>query len=213
MDPLRVAVMLESAQLMDITCMDLLGNCSKAYLEYLSRLEPSLYDLASSAPAITWYYLAESVSQPTSLTSSIHVQPTTTYDDCPRDLDILLVGGPLPRHRPASASNLLRQSVGQGRVGKIFTTGFGSLWLASARVIDGKKVTTSRDFIHLASKMHPEVEWLDQRWTCDGNLWTSGGANAGMKIHAGLTGEYLSSNSSSGRACACQVTLVEDTVS
>jgi hypothetical protein len=49
-----------------------------------------------------------------------------------------------------------------------------------AGCLDGKKATTNRGALGLAKQMHPQVEWLDQRWVIDGNVWTSGAAGAGM---------------------------------
>jgi len=51
------------------------------------------------------------------------------------------------------------------------------------RVLDRKRATTNRGFLAAARELHPQVEWLDQRWVTDTSgpchLWTTGGAGAG----------------------------------
>ena len=103
--------------------------------------------------------------------------PTVTYDDAPRDLDILIVGGPMPTFRPAAAERYLKEAF--GKIGVVMTTCVGALWVASAGVLKGKKCTTNREALEMARHLYPETEWIDARWVVDGNLWTSGGAGAG----------------------------------
>ena len=111
------------------------------------------------------------------MTPTMKIVPTDTYDDAPRDLDVLIIGGPLPSHRPASADKFMKEATEKTKL--IMTTCVGSLWLASSGVMNGKKATTNRFALPMAKEMYPEVEWLDQRWVTDGKLWTSGGAGAG----------------------------------
>ena len=65
------------------------------------------------------------------------------------------------------------------RTKTVMTTCIGSIWLASSGVLKGMKATTNRGFLPMAKKMHPEIDWQDQRWVVDGKLWTSGDAGAG----------------------------------
>jgi transcriptional regulator GlxA family with amidase domain len=73
----------------------------------------------------------------------------------------------------------------------IMTTCIGSMWLASAGVLDGKKATTNRGALPFAKQMHPEVDWQDERWTVDGKFWTSGGASAGIDMIATYVMEHF----------------------
>jgi transcriptional regulator GlxA family with amidase domain len=118
-----------------------------------------------------------STLEPTNMTPSVKVVPTITYDDAPRNLDILLIGGPMPSHRPAAADKFMKEAVKETK--NILTTCTGAMWLASSGVLDGKKATTNRLFLGMAKQMYPNVEWMDQRWVVDGSIWTSGGAFAG----------------------------------
>jgi len=81
------------------------------------------------------------------------------------------------------------------------TTCTGSLWLASAGVLEGKKCTTNRGFLGPAKEMHPGSVWLDQAWVVEekpfdgpggkGELWTSGAAACGESFLYILTSVEL----------------------
>lgn len=141
------------------------------------RLVPKAYD-------IEFLYISSSL-EPARTTPSVQVTPTHTYETAPRDLDILLIAGPSPSHRPAGSIEFLREAFLRTKV--IFTVCTGSLWLASAGVLKGRKATTNRMFIPIAKQLYPDVEWLDQRWTVDeegpgAKLWIAGAASHG-KTH------------------------------
>jgi transcriptional regulator GlxA family with amidase domain len=177
MAPLQIGVMLEEVQLADIACIDLLGNISSDNREVLGQFAPP--DLAANAVEMKFHYISSTL-EPTSMTPSIKVIPTMTYDDAPRGLDVLLIGGPMPSHRPAGADEFMKEAVKETK--NILTTCTGAMWLASSGVLDGKKATTNRLFLGMAAKMYPDVEWQDQRWVVDGKFWTSGGAFAGKSL-------------------------------
>ena len=166
--------MLEEVQLADIACIDLLGSISHDRLLALGDLASP--DLRAHAVEMKFHYISSSLS-PTNMTSSVCVMPTITYDDAPRDLDILLIGGPMPSHRPKAADRFMKEAARETKC--IMTTCTGAMWLASSGVLDGKRATTNKMFLGMAREMYPGVEWLDQRWVVDGEIWTSGGAFAG----------------------------------
>ena len=165
---------MEAVQLTDIACIDILGNLSAKTVETMAAF--GLPDFKHVAPSMDWHFLSTTL-EPAEITPDMHVVPTVTYDDAPRDLDILIIGGPLPNHRPAAADKFLKEAFPKTKV--VMTTCVGSLWLASSGVIDGMKATTNREALEMAKQWHPNVEWLDQRWVVDGKLWTAGGAQAG----------------------------------
>ena len=174
---LRMAVMLETVQLVDIAGADLFGTISQPYVQQLAAIGmPSFVD---AAPEIEFFFLGSEL-KPTMVTPGIMYTPSHTYDDCPRDLDILLVGGPAPNHRPKAADKFMKEAYPQTKL--VFTTCVGSLWLASAGVMKGKQATTNREFLPMAKSLFPDVDWLDQRWVVDGKLWTAGGAGAGIEM-------------------------------
>jgi len=174
MAPFQIGVMMDHVQLSDISCIDLFGNMSTQYIQLSEEFGTS--GLKTLSTDMVFHYIATSLD-PTFVTPSMKFIPTVTYDDAHRDLDILIIGGPLPSFRPAAADKFLKEAAEKTKV--IMTTCVGSMWLASAGVLDGKKATTNRGALEMARALHPKVEWLDQRWVVDGKLWTAGGAGAG----------------------------------
>ncbi|TDZ39502.1 Isonitrile hydratase [Colletotrichum trifolii] len=185
---LRIGVMLEAVQLSDIMGIDLIGNLSLEYYNKIKELDPEFTQFAGLAPDIKFYFISSTL-EPAEMTPGLKFVPNITYDDCPRDLDLVLIGGPLPSHRPPQADKFMKEAFAKTRVW--LTTCIGSPWLASAGVLRGKKATANREFLDFAKKIHPETEWLDQRWVVDekeydgegkGELWTAGGAGAGLSM-------------------------------
>lgn len=180
---LQIGIVAEEVQMTDIVCVDLFGNCETQYVRDTVVL--SGQDNVASARNMTFHWIASTL-EPTRMTPGIKFKPTMTYDDCPRDLDILIIGGPMPTHRPEAARKFMREMFTKTKI--VMTTCVGSWWLADAGVLQGHKCTTNREALHLVKKQHPEIEWLDQRWVVDqkpgGELWTAGGAQAGETISA-----------------------------
>lgn len=167
---------MENVQLADITCIDVLGNLSAQYVKEVATSGFVSEEFIPLAPEMEWHFLSTTL-EPAFLTPSMKIVPTVTYDDAPRDLDVLIIGGSPPYHRPVSADKFMKEAAEKTKI--IMTTCIGSLWLASSGVLNRKKATTNRGALQLAKQMYPEVEWQDQRWVTDGKLWTSGGAGAG----------------------------------
>lgn len=182
---------MESIQLADVTGIDILGNLSRSHYEQGITFDSSFLEFAKDPVAMTFYYIGTTL-EPTEASPSIKYLPNTTYDDCPRDLDILIIGGPLPTHRPPQADRFMKEAWPKTRVW--LTTCLGSMWLASTGLLDGMKATTNRGLLGVAKNAHPEVEWLDQKWVRtnkaydgpdgEGELWTSGGAAVGTEMIA-----------------------------
>lgn len=113
----------------------------------------------------------------------MYVRPTHTYATAPRDLDILLLGGPNPATVKEESLSFLKEASKQTKV--ILTTCTGAMWLARSGVLEGKKATTNRVMLDVASKMFPGTEWVDRRWVVDAGcfdgaeIWTAGGAGCG----------------------------------
>jgi len=133
---------------------------------------------------MTFHYISTSL-EPAMMTPSIKFIPTCTYETAPRDLDVLIIGGPLITHRPAAADKFLKEAATQTKL--IMTVCTGAMWLASAGVLNGRKATTNRSTLGIAKQLYPEVDWQDERWTVDGKFWTSGGAGAGVD----MVGTYI----------------------
>lgn len=119
---------MEAVQLSDIMGIDILGNCSKDYAKFCSALPGFDNAFVERGTDMVFHYLATTL-EPAEMTPSVRILPTVTYDDAPRDLDILFIGGCLPTHRPASADKFLKEQ--KSKI--IMTTCIGSLWLASGQ--------------------------------------------------------------------------------
>jgi transcriptional regulator GlxA family with amidase domain len=189
---LRIGVMLETVQLSDIMGIDLLGNLSQEYLQSIQSFAPSYGAFVPQAVEMEFFYLATTL-EPSRMTPGLKFVPNMTYDDCPRDLDIVVVGGPMFTHRPAPADRFIKEAWPKTRVW--LTTCTGSMWLASTGLLDGLKATTNREGMWAAKEMHPDVKWQDQRWVVEekpfdgegkGELWTAGGAGAGKFAFSGV---------------------------
>ncbi|KAK4451091.1 isonitrile hydratase [Podospora aff. communis PSN243] len=200
--PLRICVLLEEVQLADIIGIDIFGNLSRPYISAFSALDPRCAQWLPHALDIQFFYIATTLdpasttppqaSQPSS-TAGFKFLPNATYDTCPRDLDIVLIGGPLPSHRPPQAEKFMKEAWGKTRVW--MTTCIGSLWLASTGLLEGRRATTNKEVLDAAPGIYPKTEWLRQRWVVDekewdggdgrkGELWTAGGAGAGIDMIA-----------------------------
>lgn len=179
--------MIERVQLTDVTCIDLLGNISTDYIDVCANeVDEAMGAMRPLATDIKFHYLSSTL-EPATMTPDMKILPTVTYDDAPRDLDILVIGGPPISHRPAASIRFLKEASEKTKV--IMTTCIGSMWLAAAGVLDGKQATTNRGFLGMAKKIRPQVNWQDQRWVVDDSgkfkHWTSGGAAAGKSIVLG----------------------------
>ncbi|PNS14552.1 Valine--tRNA ligase [Sphaceloma murrayae] len=182
--PLQIAVLAEKVQFTDVAGADILSNLSASYVRDLASMLPTVAPLLAFAPEMTFHWPSSTLS-PFITTANCSFTPTCTYDDCPRDIDVLIIGGPVLTSRPEGAARLMREVWDQGKA-SVLTTCVGSIWLADALGdrLKGKKMTTNRGFIPTARGMHGGAEWLDQRWVVDegGRLWTAGGAGAGIDM-------------------------------
>lgn len=75
-------------------------------------------------------------------------------------------------------AEFIKKHVKDGKV--LFTTCTGALAIASTGVLDGKRATVNHDLLEMAKVIVPAVNWEKKQWVVDGNLWTAGGACAGM---------------------------------
>ncbi|OLN97391.1 Isonitrile hydratase 2 [Colletotrichum chlorophyti] len=187
-ESIRIGVMQEGAQLADIMGIDFFGNLSRDYYTMAKDFDPEIAEKFDHPIDVKIYYISSTL-EPTVMTTGLKFVPDFTYDTCPRDLDIVFIPGTSPLQRPPQADRFMKEAFPKTRVW--MTTCLGSLWLASAGVLKGKKCTTNREFLKMAGEVHPDTEWLSQRWVVEdkeyegegkGELWTSGGAGAGLSM-------------------------------
>lgn len=184
--PLRVGVLFEETQMTDLAGLDILGNLTPKAIDMVSSIQPAFKSLKQFAVPMEFLYISSSLDLAWT-TPEMHIKPTHTYTNAPRDLDILLLGGPDPTAVKEESLNFLREASKQTNV--ILTTCTGAMWLAKAGLLDGKKATTNRVLLDVAKHMMPQAEWLDQRWVVEkghfegAQIWTSGGAGCGELIY------------------------------
>ncbi|CAH0023702.1 unnamed protein product [Clonostachys rhizophaga] len=188
---LRIGVMMDTVQLSDVMGADILAGFRLETMKQAAAFAPELVgDVVQYAPDMELFYLSSTLD-PTETTMGLKYVPNMTYDDCPRDLDIVLIGGPWPTHRPAAADKFMKEAWEKTPVW--LTTCTGSLWLASSGVLKGYKATTNRSFIPTAQQLSPDVEWVTQRWVTGPKpytgesslkpaLWTAGAAYCGIDM-------------------------------
>lgn len=121
----------------------------------------------------------------------IPVTPTTTFAECPRDVDVLFVPGGLDGTIAALDDNetvaFLRE---MGRKAR-YVTGVctGTLLLGAAGLLQGKRATGHwyiRDLLPLFGAVRS-----DDRVVMDGNVVTGGGATAGLDFGLALGARLL----------------------
>lgn len=180
--PLRVGVFFEQVQMLDLAGLDMLGAHTPEILAISIELDHAFKPLLAHATPMEFLYISSSL-ETSWMTPKTLVQPTHTYENAPRDLDILLIGGPNPATVAPASLEFLKEASLKTKV--IMTTCTGAMWLARSGVLDGKKATTNRAMIPRAVALIPQVEWVDQRWVVEkGNfegaeIWTAGGAGCG----------------------------------
>ena len=179
--PLRIGVFFEEVQMFDLAGLDIFGSQTPEMMAMSVSLDASFEPLMAHTTPMEFLYIA---SGETSLvTSKMPVKPTHTYENAPRDLDILLIGGPDPATVSPANLEFLQEASLKTKV--IMTTCTGTVWLAKSGVFDGKQATTNRAMIPLAKTMAPNVEWVDQRWVIEkghfegAEIWTAGAAGCG----------------------------------
>ncbi|RYO02204.1 hypothetical protein AA0120_g611 [Alternaria tenuissima] len=180
--PIRVGVLYEETQMTDLAGLDLLGNLTPQTINLIATMNPQFASMVPHAIPMDFLYISSSMDS-AHVTPDMYVRPTHTYATAPRDLDILLLGGPNPATVKEESLSFLKEASKQTKV--ILTTCTGAMWLARSGVLQGKKATTNRVMLDVASKMFPGTEWVDRRWVVDGGcfdgaeIWTAGGAGCG----------------------------------
>ncbi|EEP76180.1 conserved hypothetical protein [Uncinocarpus reesii 1704] len=110
------------------------------------------------------------------------VVPTHTYDNPPKDIDVLLVPGGVGNRDPRVLEPVskLIQDLYPG-LQYLFTVCTGSRILAHTGIIDGRKATTNKISFSEVASHYPKVNWIEKaRWVVDGNIWTTSGISAGI---------------------------------
>ncbi|RSM15088.1 hypothetical protein CDV31_005169 [Fusarium ambrosium] len=183
MAPVHIGALLFDYQAIDVIGpIDLLNSCNKKYMSALQPLTGAKDETVSHAPEFIFHHIGVDKEPVHLLSSDITIVPSATVDDCP-ELDILIIGGPDPvnfKLHPKHA-DFLRKHVAGGKL--LFTNCTGAAVAASTGVLDGKNATINNLAFRLMKQVYPNVNWsIDKKWIVDGNIWTGGGAVAGMDM-------------------------------
>jgi hypothetical protein len=110
--PLRIGVLYEEVQLTDLAGLDILGNMSSRIVSMVSNLIPAMEQLKPYARDMEFLYISSSTELAWA-TPDMYIRPTHTYDSAPRDLDIILLGGPDPQKVSEASLIFLRDVYGR----------------------------------------------------------------------------------------------------
>ena len=166
------------AQLLDVACVDVLGMMSSDYMT-AARLPEQLVAIA---PRVNIVYIttAESMAkQAIHLTSAMTMVPTHDIlhpDVQPGKLDIVVIPGPAPDLVIASDAREFLRRHAEEPATDILSICTGIYVCGQAGILAGRKACGPRDLQGDIAAKFPGVTLLGdtQRWTQDGNLWSSG---------------------------------------
>ncbi|CAH0047692.1 unnamed protein product [Clonostachys solani] len=187
---LQIGIMMDTVQLIDLIGADILARMRFETIQAAAIFSPQVKKLLPHAPALKLHFLSTTL-KPTVMTTGLTYSPNMTYDQCPRDLDIVIVGGSSKNHRPAAADKFMKEAWKKTPVWLTVST--GSMWLASSGVLNGIEATTNRPFHASAKETHDKVKWVDKRWVSSPKpyegksslkpaVWTAGGGGCGIDM-------------------------------
>jgi len=172
-------------QAMDVVGpFDLINSAGRKIAEYAYNHGGVSKETVQKAPNFIFHHIGESLDPTRLLSSNFHIQPTDTIDS-PPEIDYLLIGGPIPEtfKFPQKYVDFIKRHHAAGKT--IFTTCTGASALASTGILDGKNATVNNLEYKWVASQYPKVNWSkDKKWVIDGNIWTGGGAVAGMDMFA-----------------------------
>ena len=116
----------------------------------------------------------------------VRANPDMTFEDSDR-FDVLFVPGGMGTRREVGNMALLdwiRTASEQAEF--VLSVCTGSLLLAGAGVLDGRRATTNKAAFTKIADQYQKVDWVKQaRWVEDGKFITSSGVSAGMDMALG----------------------------
>ena len=123
---------------------------------------------------------------PVESNQQVSANPDSTIKDVDH-LDILFVPGGMGTRREVSNRVLLDwiRTISEPAE-YVLSVCTGSLLLAGAGVLDGRRATTNKAAYTKIADQYPKVDWVKQaRWVEDGKFITSSGVSAGMDMALG----------------------------
>lgn len=192
--------------------------------QWLSTYVPDfkLCLLANSLdPVSTKFSLTKFPGSPPS-NFGMSIVPTHTFDDAPKDIDVLFVPGGLgAMARGADGDKALdpvRRFI-KSRFPKVkyfLTVCTGSGLAAQTGVLNGYKATSNKSAWDWVIAQSHDVDWQPvARWTVDGEndkIWTSSGVQAGMDMALAWIGHVYQSYSPDGGDLGTTIATSEEYV-
>jgi transcriptional regulator GlxA family with amidase domain len=118
----------------------------------------------------------------------------STFEDVSRPFGILIPGGGMNTIRAMGDEKLLRYVRSAAESAELVASvGTGSLILAAAGLLDGRKATTHRAYRGILENLG--VEYVGKRWVEDGKFTTSGGTSGGVDMGLHLVAKHKSERS------------------
>ena len=131
-------------------------------------------------------YLLAPTLDPVLTDSGVSILPTTTYADCPHDLDVLFVPGGFGTNEALEDEATIAFLAEQGKHARYVTSVCsGSILLAAAGLLDGYKAATHWA-LYDQLQATGDVEPVHARVVVDRNRLTGGGVTAGIDFGLSL---------------------------
>jgi len=122
-------------------------------------------------------------AEPVASNQQVRAVPDVVFRDA-QDYDVLLVpGGSGTRQEVDNPALLDWIRTASEKAEYVLSVCTGSLLLAGAGLLDGRRATTNKAAFTKIADRYPCVEWIRQaRWVEDGKFITSSGVSAGMDM-------------------------------
>ncbi|MFJ9377281.1 DJ-1/PfpI family protein [Streptomyces sp. NPDC101455] len=135
-------------------------------------------------------HLVWKTTAPVRSDSDVAVHPTTTFADCPSDLDVLFVPGGMHQAATAADEEVLEFLADRGARARYVTSVCGgSLILGAAGLLRGYRATTHWSGIEALALF--DAEYAEGRVVVDRNRITGGGVTAGLDFALVVLAELL----------------------
>ncbi|WP_171180666.1 DJ-1/PfpI family protein [Ruegeria sp. HKCCD8929] len=130
--------------------------------------------------------LVAETSVPVESNQQVRANPDATMQDA-NHFEVLFVPGGMGTRREVSNTALLDWIKTVSEPAEyVLSVCTGSLLLAGAGVLDGRRATTNKAAFTRIADQYPKVDWIKQaRWVEDGKFITSSGVSAGMDMALG----------------------------
>jgi cyclohexyl-isocyanide hydratase len=135
-------------------------------------------------------HLVWKTTDPVRSDSGVDVHPTTTFADCPADLDVLFVPGGMGQAPVAADQEVLEFLADRGARARYVTSVCGgSLILGAAGLLRGYRATTHWSGIDVLALF--DAEYAEGRVVVDRNRITGGGVTAGLDFGLVVVAQLL----------------------